>query len=281
MRFSRFAHRVVGRGGRHGLGVARLLLCVSTASASARRIPRARGLAAAKSTTSKTAPKKTSQTAAKPKTASSPPNGPSTRRTRCPARFCPQSGSSPSMEIHSRSVWASSASWRRRRDAREARSRGGRVERGRSRDSGAAGAALDRRRGAEHARHGGQVPHAHGQRADREGLWVGEDRRTRSSSSTCRWVRERCRRNCRGCVPFLSRPDVHSAIDPEFSMKHNDVPGTRIGTFNAEDVNYASAAAGPRDDSSISRRRSSSSTDSRATCSRGTNASRSIRASRS
>ena len=41
-------------------------------------------------------------------------------------------------------------------------------------------------------------------------------------------------------VPFLSRPDVHLAIDPEFSMKHNDVPGTRIGTFNAEDINYAS-----------------------------------------
>jgi hypothetical protein len=41
-------------------------------------------------------------------------------------------------------------------------------------------------------------------------------------------------------IPFLSRPDVHLAIDPEFSMKHNDVPGTRIGTFNAEDVNYAS-----------------------------------------
>jgi hypothetical protein len=41
-------------------------------------------------------------------------------------------------------------------------------------------------------------------------------------------------------TPFLSRPDIHLAIDPEFSMKHNDVPGTRIGTFNAEDVNYAS-----------------------------------------
>ena len=41
-------------------------------------------------------------------------------------------------------------------------------------------------------------------------------------------------------LPFLSRPDVHLAIDPEFSMKHNDVPGTRIGTFTAEDVNYAS-----------------------------------------
>jgi hypothetical protein len=42
-------------------------------------------------------------------------------------------------------------------------------------------------------------------------------------------------------VPFLSRPDVHLAIDPEFSMKHKDVPGTRIGTFDAADVNYAAA----------------------------------------
>lgn len=40
---------------------------------------------------------------------------------------------------------------------------------------------------------------------------------------------------------FLKRPDVHLAIDPEFSMKHGDVPGTKIGTFDAADVNYASA----------------------------------------
>lgn len=40
--------------------------------------------------------------------------------------------------------------------------------------------------------------------------------------------------------PFLARPDVHLAIDPEFSMKHHQVPGTVIGTFDAEDVNYAS-----------------------------------------
>jgi len=39
---------------------------------------------------------------------------------------------------------------------------------------------------------------------------------------------------------FLARPDVHLAIDPEFSMKHGEVPGTRIGTFDAADVNYAS-----------------------------------------
>jgi hypothetical protein len=39
---------------------------------------------------------------------------------------------------------------------------------------------------------------------------------------------------------FLKRPDVHLGIDPEFSMKHGEVPGTKIGTFDAADVNYAS-----------------------------------------
>jgi hypothetical protein len=42
-------------------------------------------------------------------------------------------------------------------------------------------------------------------------------------------------------TPFLSRPDVHLAIDPEFSMKHHEVPGTHIGTFDAADVNYAAS----------------------------------------
>ena len=42
-------------------------------------------------------------------------------------------------------------------------------------------------------------------------------------------------------APFLKRPDVHLGIDPEFSMKHGHVPGTRIGNFDAEDVNYASS----------------------------------------
>jgi hypothetical protein len=41
-------------------------------------------------------------------------------------------------------------------------------------------------------------------------------------------------------VPFLERPNVHLAIDPEFSMKSGHNPGTRIGTFDAADVNYAS-----------------------------------------
>ena len=40
---------------------------------------------------------------------------------------------------------------------------------------------------------------------------------------------------------FLSRPDVHLAIDPEFAMKASGrVPGTKIGTLDASDVNYAS-----------------------------------------
>ncbi len=38
---------------------------------------------------------------------------------------------------------------------------------------------------------------------------------------------------------FLVRPDVHLGIDPEFSMKKGGVPGRRIGTYDAADVNYA------------------------------------------
>jgi hypothetical protein len=39
---------------------------------------------------------------------------------------------------------------------------------------------------------------------------------------------------------FLMRPDVHLGIDPEFSMKASGaVPGRRIGTYDAADVNYA------------------------------------------
>jgi hypothetical protein len=41
-------------------------------------------------------------------------------------------------------------------------------------------------------------------------------------------------------VPFLQRPNVELAIDPEFSMKTGNVPGTKIGTMDASDVNYAS-----------------------------------------
>lgn len=39
---------------------------------------------------------------------------------------------------------------------------------------------------------------------------------------------------------FLSRPNVHLGIDPEFSMKTGHAPGKRIGTYDARDVNYAS-----------------------------------------
>lgn len=37
---------------------------------------------------------------------------------------------------------------------------------------------------------------------------------------------------------YLERPDVHLAIDPEFSMKYGEAPGRVIGTFNADDINY-------------------------------------------
>lgn len=38
---------------------------------------------------------------------------------------------------------------------------------------------------------------------------------------------------------FLIRPDVHLGIDPEFSMKNGGIPGKRIGTYDAADINYA------------------------------------------
>jgi hypothetical protein len=39
---------------------------------------------------------------------------------------------------------------------------------------------------------------------------------------------------------FLKRPDVHLGIDPEFSIKDGKtVPGRKIGTFDAADINYA------------------------------------------
>lgn len=38
---------------------------------------------------------------------------------------------------------------------------------------------------------------------------------------------------------YLKMPQVHLGIDPEFSMKHGERPGTVIGTFDAVDINYA------------------------------------------
>ncbi|MGH7534115.1 MAG: hypothetical protein ACREMG_00875, partial [Gemmatimonadales bacterium] len=40
-------------------------------------------------------------------------------------------------------------------------------------------------------------------------------------------------------LPFLRRPYVHLALDPEFAMKLGGVPGRRIGTLDASDVNHA------------------------------------------
>lgn len=40
-------------------------------------------------------------------------------------------------------------------------------------------------------------------------------------------------------VPFLKRPNFHLGLDPEFSMKSGEKPGTKIGTMNASDVNFA------------------------------------------
>ncbi len=37
---------------------------------------------------------------------------------------------------------------------------------------------------------------------------------------------------------YLTRPDMHLGIDPEFSMKGGERPGKVIGSFNADDINY-------------------------------------------
>ena len=40
-------------------------------------------------------------------------------------------------------------------------------------------------------------------------------------------------------VSYLKLPNVHLAIDPEFSLKNGEVPGSRIGSFNEDDINFA------------------------------------------
>ncbi|HEY9229837.1 MAG TPA: hypothetical protein VIP11_24510 [Gemmatimonadaceae bacterium] len=43
-------------------------------------------------------------------------------------------------------------------------------------------------------------------------------------------------------LPFLSRPDVHLGLDPEFYMHYNRegrAPGSKIGAMDAKDINYA------------------------------------------
>jgi len=40
-------------------------------------------------------------------------------------------------------------------------------------------------------------------------------------------------------LPFLERPYVHLALDPEFAMKGGARPGRKIGTMDASEVNYA------------------------------------------
>ncbi len=40
---------------------------------------------------------------------------------------------------------------------------------------------------------------------------------------------------------YLAMPNVHLAIDPEFSMKDGAKPGKEIGTFSAADINYAAS----------------------------------------
>ena len=38
---------------------------------------------------------------------------------------------------------------------------------------------------------------------------------------------------------YLALPNVHLGIDPEFSLKNGEIPGSKIGTFTADDINDA------------------------------------------
>ncbi len=38
---------------------------------------------------------------------------------------------------------------------------------------------------------------------------------------------------------YLKLPNVHLGIDPEFSLKHGEIPGSKIGTFTSDDINDA------------------------------------------
>jgi len=49
----------------------------------------------------------------------------------------------------------------------------------------------------------------------------------------------RFRRSCPRLAPYLSQPDVHLAVDPEFAMYGGHKPGTVIGTMSSSDINYA------------------------------------------
>lgn len=39
--------------------------------------------------------------------------------------------------------------------------------------------------------------------------------------------------------PYLERPDVHLALDPEWAMRPDQIPGRSVGTLDAADVNHA------------------------------------------
>jgi hypothetical protein len=48
----------------------------------------------------------------------------------------------------------------------------------------------------------------------------------------------------RHLLPYLERPDVHLALDPEWRMHGETIPGKRIGTMRAAEVNHAIDALG-------------------------------------
>ncbi len=91
-------------------------------------------------------------------------------------------------------------------DAHEARRRGARVAACRSIDTGAAGAATDRRRRPRRSRQGRHVSPAHGLGAHREGVRLGEAEERAALSRHSGRARARCSASCLGSCHFSHVP---------------------------------------------------------------------------
>jgi hypothetical protein len=51
--------------------------------------------------------------------------------------------------------------------------------------------------------------------------------------------RARVRAEVAALRTFLAEPDVHLALDPEFAMSGDGIPGQRIGAMHASEINDA------------------------------------------
>ena len=103
-------------------------------------------------------------------------------------------------------------------------------------DAGAARAATDCRRRAGRPRQGRDVSRAHGLGADREGVRLGEAAERAALSRHSGRASSTMQRELPRLMPFLSRPDVHLAMDAEFAMHHGAAKVCRPGRWSASSM---------------------------------------------